>query len=71
MAVAVVSLVTFAVIELVGVFNVTPEDTFTEWVADLELWAVLAIGGFSALVGVFAIWSMGHYLEWWGARRRK
>jgi hypothetical protein len=69
--VAAICLVAFAVIELAGVFNPATEDTFTEWVADLDLIYVLAIGGLSAVVGAFGIWSLGHYLEWWGRRKQQ
>lgn len=56
--------------ELIGVFSSGTEDTYSEWVFDLDLWAVLGIGSLHAVAGVAFIWSAGHFIEGYARRRR-
>jgi hypothetical protein len=70
MGLAAAALAGWAIPELIGVFTECTECTYSEWVWDLPLWAVLLITVVQAVVGIAAIWSGGHYLEGW-ARRRK
>lgn len=70
LAVAAVAVGLFAVPEIAGVISPAAEDTFSEWVFDLPLPAVLAISTVFALVGAVAVWAAGHFLEGWKRRRR-
>lgn len=70
MVIALTSLLAWVVPELIGVFSPTAEDTYSEWVFDLPLWAVLTIVGVQVVVGLAAIGSSWHFLEGWGRRRR-
>lgn len=68
--IAAAALAGFGVVEIQGVLDPALEDTFTELVVDLPAWAVVSVGGFSAVVGSIGIWSFGHYLEVRARRRR-
>ncbi len=69
MAVAFGSLLLWLIPEIRGVFSARSEDTYSEWVWDLPLWATLTIAGFHLVAGVLFVWSAGHFLEGWWARR--
>lgn len=70
MGIALVALVAWGVVELVGVFNPGTEDTWTEWVADLGFGWVLTIVGGHLLAGFLFIGSAWHFIEWYAARRK-
>ncbi len=55
--------------EIRGVLSVAKEDTYSEWVWDLPQWAVLSIAAFHLIAGVLFVWSSGHFIEGWSARR--
>ena len=55
--------------ELRGIFARGYEDTYSEWVWDLPLWLVLVIAALHLVGGVLMIWSAGHFIEGWIARR--
>lgn len=57
--------------ETVGVLSSGSEDTFSEWVWDLPLWAVLTASAISGLIGFLAVWAAGHFIEGWARRRKK
>ncbi len=69
MAVAFLSLGLWLIPEVRGIFSKQPEDTYSEWVWDLPLWAMLAIAAFHLVAGVLFVWSAGHFIEGWQARR--
>ena len=69
MALAFTALLLWAIPELIGVVSPAAEDTYSEWVWDLPLWAVLVIAGLHAVAGLLFVWSAGHFIE--GYRRRK
>lgn len=70
MAIALVALLGWGVLELMGVFSSAVEDTWSEWVWDQDLWLVLTIVFLHGVGGLLLIWSAGHFLEGY-ARRRK
>lgn len=55
--------------ELAGVLSPEAEDTFSEWVWDLPLAAVIAISLLFVVIGVTFTWAAGHFIEGWRARR--
>jgi hypothetical protein len=57
--------------ELIGVFSEEAEDTFSEWVWDLPLWAILVIVVLFCVAGLLMIGASWHFLEGYGRRRRK
>lgn len=57
--------------ELAGAFSTQREDTYSEWVWDLPLWAVLSVIGLQVIVGIAAIGSAWHFIEGWARRRRR
>lgn len=69
MAVMWLSLLLWLVPEIRGVFSTDVEDTYSEWVWDLPLWAVLIVAGLHLVAGVLFVWSAGHFLEGWNNRR--
>lgn len=69
MAVAWTSLLLWLVPEVTGILSPDAEDTYSEWVWDLPLWAILCIAVLHVIAGVLFIWSAGHFLEGWSARR--
>ncbi len=71
MGIAFGALLVFLVPELIGVVNSTGEDTYSEWVWDLPLPAVISIAVLHGLAGVAFVWSAGHFIEGWSRRRRK
>lgn len=70
MAIAFAALGLWAVPEVLGVLSETAEDTYSEWVWDLDLWAVIGIAALHGIAGVLMVWSAGHFIEGY-ARRRK
>lgn len=70
MGVAVAALIGWSIPELVGAFGRCVECTYSEWVWDLPLWAVLVISAVQLVVGFLAVGSVWHYLEGWVRRRR-
>lgn len=71
MATAFLALTIWAIPELVGVLSPESEDTYSEWVWDLPLWAVLTIATLHVIAGVLLVWSAGHFLEGYSARRKQ
>lgn len=69
MGIAFGALFVWLVPELIGVFSPAAEDTYSEWVWDQDLWAVLSIAGLHGIAGVVLIWSAGHFIEGWKRRR--
>lgn len=69
MAVAWASLSLWMIPEVRGIFDPAQEDTYSEWVWDLPLWATLGIAAFHVVAGVLFVWSGGHFIEGWWARR--
>ena len=69
MAVAFTSLALWLIPEIKGILGKADEDTYSEWVWDLPLWATLTIALFHLVAGVLFVWSAGHFLEGWNARR--
>ena len=69
MALAFAGLLTFLVIEVVGIFSSRGEDTLSEWVWDLGFGWVIGIALLSFLTGAIFIWAGGHFLEGYGRRR--
>lgn len=69
LGVAALSIGMFALPEIAGIFSPELEDTFSEWVWDLPLVAVLVISSVFASVGAIAIWAAGHFLEGWQRRK--
>ena len=55
--------------EIERLFSKKPEDTYSEWVWDLPLWAMLAIAAFHLVAGILFVWSAGHFIEGWQSRR--
>jgi len=70
MGMSVFLLLLWTVIELIGVFNRRPEDTYSEWVFDLHVFWVIAIVLFHLVWGFLLIGSAWHFLEGWYRRRR-
>ena len=70
MAIAFAALLLWLIPEFMGVFSADVEDTYSEWVWDLPLWALLVLSGFQAVIGLVMIASIWHYLEGWARRRR-
>ena len=68
---AFVSIAVFVVPEVVGILSSSSEDTFSEWVWDLELPGVIAISLVFAVVAIIAAWASVHFIEGWVARRRR
>lgn len=64
-----VSLFLWLIPEVRGIFDPAAEDTYSEWVWDLPLWATLSIAALHLLAGVLFIWSAGHFIEGWVNRR--
>lgn len=60
---------TWLIPEVKGVLDPAAEDTYSEWVWDLPGWAVLSIAAFHLVAGVLFVWSAGHFIEGWNARR--
>jgi high-affinity Fe2+/Pb2+ permease len=72
MGIAVGALIPWTVIELIGALDGKQnENTYSEWVWDLPIAAVLAIVAVQLLAGVAAIASTWHFLEGWARRRRR
>lgn len=69
MAAAFTSLFLWLIPEVQGIVSKKPEDTYSEWVWDLPLWAVLVIAGLHLVAGILFVWSAGHFLEGWSMRR--
>ncbi len=69
MAIAFTSLALWLIPEVQGIISKKPEDTYSEWVWDLPLWATLTIAAFHLVAGVLFVWSAGHFIEGWQARR--
>jgi hypothetical protein len=69
MAVAFASLALWLIPEVRGILGKEAEDTYSEWVWDLPLWATLTIAAFHLIAGVLFVWSAGHFIEGWAARR--
>lgn len=69
MAVVWASLALWLIPEVRGVFNPNVEDTYSEWVWGLPLWAVLTLAVFHVVAGVLFIWSAGHFIEGWSRAR--
>ena len=70
MAVALVALLLWTIPELIGVFSDKAEDTYSEWVWDLPLWAIGSIVFLQITAGILLIGSSWHFLEGYGRRRR-
>lgn len=70
MAIAFGALGIWLIPELIGVFSPAAEDTYSEWVWDLDLWAVLSIAGVHGIAGVVLVWSAGHFIEGYSRRRK-
>lgn len=70
MAVAFGALLLWLIPEFVGVFSEATEDTYSEWVWDLPLWAVIGLSVLQGIAGFALIASVWHYLEGWARRRR-
>ncbi len=69
MIAAYVALLTFLVVEVIGVTSAQPEDTLSEWVWDLPFPAVVSIALLFFLTGLAFIWAGGHFIEGYGRRR--
>lgn len=69
MALAYGSLAVWLVPEIKGILSPASEDTFSEWVWDLPGWVMLSIAAFHLVAGVLFVWSAGHFVEGWAARR--
>ena len=69
MAVAFFSLFLWLIPEVQGILSKKPEDTYSEWVWDLPLWATLGIAALHLVAGILFVWSAGHFIEGWNARR--
>jgi len=63
MAVVFASLFVFLIPEIRGIVAGGEEDTYSEWVWDLNPWAVYTIATLHILAGVAFIWSGGHFIE--------
>lgn len=64
-----VSLFLWLIPEVRGVISSATEDTYSEWVWDLPLWAMLSIAVLHLVAGVLFVWSSVHFVEGWIARR--
>lgn len=71
MGVAFGALALWLIPELIGVFSLAAEDTYSEWVWDLDWWAVLSIAALHGVAGVTLVWSAGHFIEGYRRRRRE
>lgn len=71
LTIALAAIVAFAVPEVAGIISPGAEDTFSEWVWDLPLWAVLSISLVFSVVAVIAAWAGVHFIEGYVTRRRK
>lgn len=71
LAVALAALLGFALIEIGGIVSLEGEDTFSEWVWDLNLGWVIAISVVFAVVAIIAAWAAIHFIEGYVARRRR
>ena len=69
MAIAFAALLLWVVPEVLGIASPEAEDTFSEWVWDLPLPAVVLIALLFGIAGVLFVWSAGHFIE--GYRRRR
>ena len=69
MVTAFTSLFLWLIPEVRGIISKEPEDTYSEWVWDLPLWGMLAIAALHLVAGVLFVWSSGHFIEGWQARR--
>lgn len=70
-AIAFFALLGFAVPEVAGILSPGEEDTFSEFIWDLPLWAVVAVSTVFAVVALIAAWASIHFFEGWVARRKK
>ncbi len=57
--------------ELIGVFSHGTEDTYSEWVFDLPTLWMFTIAAAHLIVGVVFVWSAGHFVEGYKARRKQ
>lgn len=64
-----VSLFLWLIPEVRGIVDPAAEDTYSEWVWDLPLWAMLTIAALHLVAGVLFVWSAGHFIEGFSARR--
>lgn len=69
MVVAFSSLFMWLIPEVSGILSKKPEDTYSEWVWDLPLWGMLAISFLHLVAGILFVWSAGHFIEGFNARR--
>lgn len=69
MGVAIAALLGFGVVEMMGVVDAAPEDTYTEWIADLPAAVIVGVTIVHVVAGILFIWSAGHFWEWYGRRR--
>ena len=65
-----VSALVWVVPELIGVFSEAAEDTYSEVIWDLPIWAMLTVTGLHILGGVLLLGSAWHFVEGYGRRRR-
>jgi len=70
MGIAFAALIGWLVVELSGIFGGTAESTFSEWVFDLHISAVIAVALLFVVTGILFVWSAGHFIEGYARRRR-
>lgn len=70
-AVILVALIVFGIWEIRGIVDPTLEDTFSEWVWDLDLWVLVPMTGISLILAIVFGWFTIHIWEGYVRRRRR
>lgn len=70
-AVILVALIIFGIWEINGILSGIPEQTFSEWVWDLEVWALIPFTAVSMVLTIVLGWFTLHIWEGYISRRRR
>lgn len=64
------ALIVLGIWEISGIFSGIPEQTFSEWVWDLDLWVLIPLTLISLILAIVFGWFTIHIWEGYVARRR-